>query len=84
MRRIVGAVVIREMAVDAGAAGQAEVIVHMTQRALQAGVGAGEREPGSGVIERRARPVRGRVTRGAVLWETRGFMRRIVGAVVVR
>src|SRR5579885_3772591 len=57
MWRVIGAVVISQMAVDAGAGGQAEVVVDVTLRALQAGVGAGERETGSRVIELGAHPL---------------------------
>ena len=84
VRRVGGDVVIGEVAVNSGAAGQAIVVVHVTLRALQTGMSASERKPRSGVIERRASPVRGGMAAAAILREVRGFMRRIVGIVVVR
>ena len=85
VRRIVGAVVVGLVAVPAGRAGQAVVTVHMALCALQARVRARQGEAGGGMIENCARPVerRGAVTQRAVLWEPRGFMRRIGRAVVV-
>ena len=82
--RIVGAVVILEVAVNAGRAGQVEVAIHMALRALQASVRPGERETRAGVVERRARPGGGGVAHRAVLGEAGRLMRRTVGALVVR
>src|SRR5579884_563881 len=71
------------MAVPASCARQSVIVVHMALAALKRRVHAGERESGGGVIERRAQPVRGRMATGAILRETLGRVRRIVGAVVI-
>ena len=86
VRRVVGAVVVGLVAVPAGAAGQAVVVVHVALRALQAGVGAGQREPGGGVVEGGAGPVGDRAPWHSVqsCGNPDGLVRRIVGAVVVR
>src|SRR5579872_2587310 len=55
----------------------------MALGALQRGVETGEWESRGRMIERRAGPVRGRVTQRAVLRETGRRVRRIVCAVVV-
>ena len=84
VRRVSGSVVVGQVARDAGGAGQAEVIVHVALRALHAGVRAGQRETGRGVVEGRAGPLRGGVTAGAVLREPGGFVRRVGGPVEIR
>ena len=85
MRRIVGVVVIRLVTVPAGAARQAVVVVCVALRALQAGVGAGQGEPGGRVVEGGAGPVerRGTMAQRAVLRESGGLVRRVVGTVVI-
>ena len=65
-------------------AGQAEIVVHVALRALHAGVRAGQREAGRGVVECRAGPLRGVVAHGAVLREAGGFVRRVGGPVEIR
>jgi len=61
--RVIGVVVIRLVARDAGGirAGQTVVAVHMALRALQAGMRAAQRETGRRVTKRRTRPTGGRV-----------------------
>jgi len=85
VRRVIGAVVVRLVAVPAGCAGQAVVVVDVALRALDAGMHAGERKTGGGVVESGAGPVQGRaaMAQGTVLRERRGRVRRIVRAVVI-
>ena len=52
--------------------------------ALRGGMGAGQREACSGVVELRAHPLDGRVTRRAVLRETGRDMRRRIGLLEIR
>lgn len=70
MRRIVGAVPIVEVAIDAGRARQAVVVVDVAEIASQVGMGARQREAGGRVIERCAGPIRGGVAQGAILRES--------------
>ena len=85
MRRVVGSVVVGLVAAPAGAARQAVVVVHVTLGAQYAGMCAGQREPGSRVVERGAGPVEGRgsVAQGAVLRESGGLVRRVGGPIEV-
>src|ERR1039458_3128686 len=69
MRRAEGAIVVGLVAVPAGRAGQAVVVVHVARGALLARVETCQREPGGRMVERGAGPVEGRgsVAPGAVL-----------------
>lgn len=51
-----GALIILEVAIHAGAAGQAVIVVDVTLRAVERGVRSGQRPSGGGVVEYRARP----------------------------
>ena len=85
MRRIVGVVEIGLVTAPAGAARQIVVVAHVALRALQAGMRAGQGEPGRRVVEGGAGPVEGRgsVAKRAVLREAGGFVRRVVGSVEI-
>jgi len=83
VRWISGSVVVGLVTVPAGGAGEAEIVVYVALGALQAGVRAGQGEAGCGVIEGGAGPIGGGVASGAVLRETGGSVRRVVGVVVV-
>ena len=74
----VGRIEIVHVAADAGRAGQAEIVVHVALRALEAGMRARQREPGSGVIELRAHPLHRRVAYRAILREG---ARHVVGSI---
>ena len=76
VRRVGGAVVVGLMAVPAGRAGQAVVIVEVARRALLCGVEAQQLEPGGGVVESGAGPIGRGVAGSAVLREAG---RRVVG-----
>ena len=76
VRRVVGSVEVAEMAVDAGRAVQAEVVVDVARRALLGGVEAEQLESGGGVVEGGAGPIGGGVAHSAVLGEAG---RRVVG-----
>ncbi len=56
MIRILGVVVVILMAIDAVRRSARELSAHVAGRAIQAGVCAGEREPGQAMIELRAQP----------------------------
>ena len=79
----IGAVVVGQVAVDASRAVQAVVVIDVALRALHGGMKSGKCEAGGGVVERRSRPVRGGVAGIASDRETGGFVRRIIGAVVI-
>src|ERR1019366_2790230 len=83
--RIVGVVEIGLVTAPAGPARQTVVVAHMALDTLQADMRTGQSEPGGRVVERGAGPVEGRgsVALGAVLRESGGFVRRVVGSVVV-
>ena len=86
-RRVIGigcGVVRREMAVDASRTRQAEIVVDMALRALQAGVGTRECETGCRVVKSSAQPIRGGVAETAILREAGCFVRGIGRAVVLR
>src|ERR1035438_774326 len=85
VRRAGGAIVVGLVAVPAGRAGQAEVIVHVARGALLAGVETYQCKAGGRVIERGAGPVEGRgsVAQGAFLRVGQLFVRRSGGSVVV-
>src|ERR1035438_9126005 len=85
VRRIVGSVVIGLVTIPTGCCGQTVVAVHVALGALQAGMSAGQGEPGRPVVEGGAGPVEGRgsVAKRAVLREAGGFVRRVGGAVEV-
>src|ERR1035438_4612888 len=85
VRRVGGAVVVAQMAVDTGRAGQVVIVVHVACDALLGGMLPYQREPGSGVIERARGPTERRrsVARDAVLRKATGFVRWIVRAVVI-
>ena len=78
-----GPVEVGEMAVEAGCAGQAVVIVEVAPGALLGGVEAHQREAGSRVVEGGAVPIRRGVTPGTILREVGGLMRRISGVVEI-
>ena len=84
MIRIVGALVIFQMA---GIASRAQALVNAAGMALCAGgrdVFAGQREGRLGrVIEDRAGPIRGGVAKRTILRKPRRGMRRIIGALVI-
>ena len=85
-RRVIGigcGVVRREMAVDASRTRQAEIVVDMALRALQAGVGTRECETGCRVVKSSAQPIRGGVAETAILREAGCFVRGIGRAVVL-
>lgn len=67
VRRVVGSVEVGLVAVPAGPAGQAVVVVEVARRALLGGVEAQQFEPGGGVVERGAGPIRGGVAGSAGL-----------------
>ena len=85
VRRIIGVVEIGLVTAPAGAARQIVVVAHVALRALRAGMGAGQGEPGGRVVEGGAGPVKSRrsVAKRAVLREAGGFVRRVVGPVEV-
>jgi len=78
-----GAVVVGQVARDAGAAGELVIVVHVALRTLHGCVESGQRKAGSRVIESRIRPVGGAVAGLASCREAGRCVRRIVGAVVV-
>src|ERR1035438_8803966 len=78
-----GAVIVGQMAVDAGTASEAVVVVDVALRTLQAGVGAGQGEACRGVVERCSKPIDGGVAHAAILRESCSLMGRVGGAVVV-
>src|ERR1039458_2826364 len=71
------------MAVAAGRAGQAVVIIEVAPGALLGGVEAHQRETRGGVIEGGTVPIRRGVAPGAILWEVGRLMRRTVGVVEI-
>ena len=77
-----GAVVIGLVAVDAGAAVQAVIVVGVALRALQVHVRARQGETGGCMIKRCTQPIGGGVAQGAILREPRRLVRGICGAVV--
>ncbi len=85
VRRIVGVVVVRLVAVPAGAAREAVVVVHVALVALQGQMRPRQGEARGGVVERGIRPSgRGAsVAEGAILREAGGHVRRIRCAVVI-
>ena len=80
MRRVVGALPIGLMAVEAGPAGEIEVVVYVAGIAGGGGVRAGQDKTGGRVIEICAAPVDGAMALRAVLRESSRLVRRIVGA----
>ena len=70
VRRVGGSVEVGEMAVDAGCAGQAVVVVDVARGALLVGVKTRQREAGGGVVEDDAGPNGRGVADGAVLWKS--------------
>jgi len=83
MGRVSGAVVVGEMAVDTGSAGEAVVIGDVALCALEAGVGARQGKACRRVVERCALPIDSGVTDAAILRESCGLMGRVGGAVVI-
>ena len=83
MRRVVGSVEVGLVAVPAGRAGQAVVVVDVARSALLAGVESHQREPGSRVVERGAAPIGRSVTAGTILREVGRLVGRIVGVVEI-
>src|ERR1035438_2285637 len=85
VRRGGGSVVVGLVAAPAGAARQAVVVAHVALSAQQAGMRAGQREPGRRMVKRGAGPVEGRgsVAQGAVLRESGGLMWRVGGPIVI-
>jgi len=81
VRRIVGAVVIRLMAVPACPVGNTVVVVCVALRALQGRMRSGQSKAGRRVVKGCAGPVGDGVpvTQGAILRETGGCVRRIQG-----
>lgn len=75
--------VILQVAGDASRAGEVVIVVHVTLRALQGQVRAGQREAGVVVIERRIRPGRGVVALLASLRKSLLRMVRVAGVVVI-
>ena len=76
VRWVVGAVEVTLVAVPAGRAGQAVVVVEVARRALLGGVEAQQLESGGGVVESGAGPIGRGVAGSAVLREAG---RRVVG-----
>src|ERR1035438_3838987 len=84
VRRVGGSAVVGLVAVPAGRAGQAVVVVHVALGAQHIRrMEAREGEARGGVVERGAGPIRGRVAPGTVLRESGGQMRRIGGCLVI-
>ena len=85
MRRVGGAVVIGLVTSPAGGVTEVIVAADVALRALRGGMRSRKSEPGGRVIEGGARPVECRrpVAHGAILRESGGFVRRVIGAVVV-
>src|SRR5215469_10006798 len=80
MRRVVGTVEVREVAVDAGGASQAVIVVAVARRALLRRVSAHQGKAGRGVIEGSGPVGDGRaMAEGAILRKSGGFVRRVVG-----
>lgn len=87
MRRIVGLVVIRQVAVLAGTGGQIVVVVDVARGAGHVCVPIRQRKASGTVIESGRRPIDGVVASGAISSgknRTGGRVRRIVGLVVLR
>ena len=86
VRRIVGPVVIRLVTVPASAIRQTVVVIDVALRALQAGMRAGQREAGIGVVEGSAGPIRNgvAVAESAILREPGSCVRRVVSAGIIR
>ena len=78
MVRVVGLVEIGEVTGNALRAQRSELSVRVALAARDRGVGARQRELGSGVIERGARPLLRRMALRAVLWEAGRHVIRIV------
>lgn len=77
------ALVVLQMALGAGTAGQAVVVIHVALRAGERGMEPGQRETSGGVIKGRGSPIRRAVARLARLRETSRRVRRIGGAVEI-
>lgn len=80
---IIRPVIVIQVARDASAARERKVISHVALRALQAGVHAGQCEPGIGVIELRTHPLHRRMAQSAVLRESGRLMIGVGGRIVV-
>ena len=83
VRRSGGSVVIGLVAIPAGRAGQAEVIIHVALGARCRKMRPGQGEARGGVVERGAGPIGGGMAAGTILRESAGFVRRVGGVVVV-
>ena len=81
--RIRGAIVVLQMATDAGHAGQVEVPVFVTVGTLQFGVRASQREAGLGMVERSGLPGGGAVAGCAIGRKSAGHVIGVARAVVV-
>ena len=84
VRWIVRLLVVGEVAGNAGSIRQVVGGRTVTLAALQGGMGARQWPSRAGVIERRRRPVGGRVAQLALLWEARGHVIRAIRAGVFR
>src|ERR1017187_999745 len=84
VRRVGGSAVVALMAVPAGRAGQAVVVVHVALGAQHIRrMEAREGEARGGVVERGASPIGGGVAPGTILRESGGQVRRVAGRLVI-
>ena len=74
MGRVVGVVEVGLVAVPAGGAGDAVVVVGVARGALLAGMETHERERGRGMVEGGAVPIGGGVAAGTILREVGGLV----------
>ena len=72
--RIIRRIEVGAVTTNAGCARQAEIVVHVTLRALHGLVRTGKREAGGRMVEAGARPVHGGMARRTILRETGGYM----------
>ena len=77
------ALVVLQMALGAGTASEAVVVIHVALRAGERGMEPGQRETSGGVIKGRGGPVRRAMARLARLRETSRSVRRIVGVIEI-
>lgn len=83
VRRIVRAVVVLNMAVEARPARQTVIVVHVALRARHVGVESGQCEPSGGVVEDDVGPRGGCVAQLACRWATCRRMVRVGGLIEI-
>ena len=81
--RVRGPVVVVQVTGHARGLVEVVVVIHVARRTRQAGMRAGQGEAGGRVVEGCRRPVRSRVTGGAIRREARRLVGRVVGVVVI-